>query len=31
MAETGLVQIIEGALMAAGEPLSLQRISQLFD
>jgi len=31
MSETGLVQIIEGALMAAGEPLSLQRISQLFD
>ncbi len=31
MAETGLVQILEGALMAAGEPLSLQRIGQLFD
>lgn len=31
MSETGLVQIIEGALMAAGEPLSIQRLSQLFD
>lgn len=31
MAETGLVQILEGALMAAGEPLSLQRMAQLFD
>jgi segregation and condensation protein B len=31
MAETGLIQIIEGALMAAGEPLSVQRIAQLFE
>lgn len=31
MAETGLTQIIEGALMAAGEPLSVQRIAQLFE
>ena len=31
MSETGLVQILEGALMAAGEPLSLQRLSALFD
>lgn len=31
MAEIGLVQILEGALMAAGEALSIQRLSQLFD
>ncbi len=31
MSENGLVQILEGALMAAGEPVSLQRIGQLFD
>lgn len=31
MSETGLVQILEGALMAAGEPLSLKRLGQLFD
>jgi len=31
MSETGLVQILEGALMAAGEPLSLKRMGQLFD
>jgi len=31
MSEMGLVQILEGALMAAGEPLSLKRLSQLFD
>ena len=31
MGDTGLVQILEGALMAAGEALSLQRMSQLFD
>jgi segregation and condensation protein B len=31
MAETGLVQILEGALMVAGEALSIQRLSQLFD
>ncbi|EED36901.1 segregation and condensation protein B [Luminiphilus syltensis NOR5-1B] len=31
MAETGLVTIIEGALMAAGEPVSMQRLLGLFD
>lgn len=31
MGDTGLVQILEGALMVAGEALSLQRLSQLFD
>jgi segregation and condensation protein B len=31
MAETGLVQIIEGALMAAGKPLSVVQIVNLFD
>ena len=31
MSETGLVHIVEGALMAAGEPLSVKRLSQLFD
>ena len=31
MAETGLVQILECALMVAGEALSIQRLSQLFD
>ena len=31
MSETGLVQILEGALMAAGEPLSVKRLVQLFD
>jgi len=31
MSESGLVQILEGALMAAGEPLSLLRLAQLFD
>lgn len=31
MAESGLIQILEGALMAAGEPLSLSRLAQLFD
>jgi len=31
MSETGLVQILEGALMAAGEPVSLKRMGQLFD
>lgn len=31
MSESGLVQILEGALMAAGEPVSLQRLAQLFD
>ena len=31
MAETGLVQIIEGALMAAGTPLTVAKIAELFD
>lgn len=31
MSDTGLVQIIEAALMAAGEPLPVQRLAQLFD
>jgi segregation and condensation protein B len=31
MAETGLLQIIEGALMAAGKPLSVAQIVDLFD
>ncbi len=31
MAETGLVQIIDGALMAAGKPLSVTQIAELFD
>jgi segregation and condensation protein B len=31
MAETGLLQIIEGALMAAGKPLSVAQIIDLFD
>jgi segregation and condensation protein B len=31
MAENGLVHIVEGALMAAGEPLSVQRLLGLFD
>lgn len=31
MAETGLVQIVEAALMAAGEPLTVQRIAALFE
>ena len=29
--EAGLVQILEGALLAAGEPLSLQRMAILFE
>ena len=29
--ETGLVQILEGALLAAGEPLSVQRMMLLFE
>ena len=29
--EAGLVQILEGALLAAGEPLSVQRIALLFE
>ncbi len=31
MSETGLVQVIEGALMAAGAPLTVARIAELFD
>ncbi|MBE9538784.1 MAG: SMC-Scp complex subunit ScpB [Proteobacteria bacterium] len=31
MAETGLVQIVEGALMAAGNPLTVTQIGELFD
>lgn len=31
MADIGLTQIVEGALMAAGEPLSVQRLAQLFE
>ena len=31
MSEAGLIQILEGALMAAGEPLSLLRLAQLFE
>ncbi|MFT5710467.1 MAG: segregation and condensation protein B [Halioglobus sp.] len=31
MAETGLLQIIEGALMAAGKPLTVAQIVDLFD
>jgi segregation and condensation protein B len=31
MTETGLVQIIEGALLAAGKPLSLSQLAELFE
>lgn len=31
MAEKGLVQIIEGALLAAGKPLSLSQLAELFE
>ncbi len=31
MADTGLVHIVEAALLAAGEPLSLSRLATLFD
>jgi len=31
MAESGLVQIIEGALMAAGNPLTVVKIAELFE
>ena len=31
MSETEWIQIIEAALMAAGEPLSVQQLAQLFD
>ena len=31
MAETGLVQILEGAILAAGRPLSVQNMAELFE
>ena len=31
MSETGLVQIIEGALLAAGKPLTVAQIAELFE
>lgn len=31
MSETGLVQIIEGALLAAGKPLSVVQLAELFE
>lgn len=31
MSETGLVQIIEGALLAAGKPLSVNQLAELFE
>lgn len=31
MAETGMVQIIEGAILAAGKPLTVQNLAELFD
>ena len=31
MSETGLVQIIEGALLAAGKPLTVQQLAELFE
>ena len=31
MSETGLVQIIEGALLAAGKPLSVAQLAELFE
>jgi segregation and condensation protein B len=31
MAETGLVQILEGAILAAGRPLSVQNMADLFE
>jgi segregation and condensation protein B len=31
MSETGLVQIIEGALLAAGKPLTVAQLAELFD
>lgn len=31
MSETGLVQIIEGALLAAGRPLTVAQLGELFD
>ncbi len=31
MAETGLVQIVEGALLAAGKPLTVAQLAELFE
>ena len=31
MAETGLVQILEGALLAAGKPLTVAQLAELFE
>jgi len=31
MSETGLVQILEGALLAAGKPLTITQLAELFD
>jgi segregation and condensation protein B len=31
MSETGLVQIIEGALMAAGKPMTVAQVAELFE
>ena len=31
MAETGLVQILEGALLAAGKPMSVAQMADLFE
>ena len=31
MAETGLVQILEGAILAAGKPLTVQNLADLFE
>ena len=31
MADTGLVQILEGAILAAGRPLSVQNMAELFE
>ena len=31
MTETGLVQIIEGALLAAGKPMTVAQLGELFE
>ena len=31
MSETGLVQIIEGALLAAGRPMTVAQLAELFE
>ena len=31
MSETGLVQILEGALLAAGKPLTVAQMAELFE